>query len=276
MTRRLNVSLRSQAEQSWQARPFTGIELRGKTAVVLGMGGSALRGLSFGKPLVVQGERGFWELLTPETLDRFLWQGWYGVGSGTEAGRENLISILGFLLDNEQERAQLEVDVCTLHVDRRYAIGSHDANATRHHTRQVDLHNLTNLKLALHPVADRAVDALAYVLSSPRSRQQKVATSHHQQRELPPDGPRRDGPAPRGCGAEVHLGPRSGRTVSGHVFLPAAAEAASWCDGARLRARRPPPPARRRRRVGKVWAVRWLQTEWPRGYVSSRPDGNSA
>ncbi|BCW48489.1 glycosyltransferase [Arthrobacter sp. StoSoilB13] len=33
--------------------------------VVLGMGGSALRGLSFGKPLVVQGERGFWELLTP-------------------------------------------------------------------------------------------------------------------------------------------------------------------------------------------------------------------
>lgn len=75
--------------------------------VVLGMGGSALRGLSFGKPLVVQGERGFWELLTPETLDRFLWQGWYGVGSGTEAGRENLISILGFLLDNEQERAKL-------------------------------------------------------------------------------------------------------------------------------------------------------------------------
>lgn len=75
--------------------------------VVLGMGGSALRGLSFGKPLVVQGERGFWELLSPESVDRFLWQGWYGVGSGTEAGRENLISILGFLLDNEQERARL-------------------------------------------------------------------------------------------------------------------------------------------------------------------------
>lgn len=75
--------------------------------VVLGMGGSALRGLSFGKPLVVQGERGFWELLTPETLDRFLWQGWYGVGRGTEAGREDLMSVLGFLLDNEQERARL-------------------------------------------------------------------------------------------------------------------------------------------------------------------------
>jgi glycosyltransferase involved in cell wall biosynthesis len=75
--------------------------------VVLGMGGSALRGLSFGKPLVVQGERGFWELLTPETLDRFLWQGWYGVGNGTEVGMENLTSILGFLLDNGHERAQL-------------------------------------------------------------------------------------------------------------------------------------------------------------------------
>ena len=49
--------------------------------VVLGMGGSALRGMAFGKPLVVQGERGFWELATAESAPMFLRQGWYGLGS---------------------------------------------------------------------------------------------------------------------------------------------------------------------------------------------------
>ena len=49
--------------------------------VVLGMGGSALRGMAFGKPLMVQGEGGFWELLTPESAPMFLRQGWYGIGS---------------------------------------------------------------------------------------------------------------------------------------------------------------------------------------------------
>src|SRR4029077_20107783 len=35
--------------------------------VVFGMGSSALRGMAFAKPLVVQGEQGFWELLAPST-----------------------------------------------------------------------------------------------------------------------------------------------------------------------------------------------------------------
>ena len=48
--------------------------------VCLGMGGSALRAMAFGRPLVVQGEHGFWELLTPDSVERFLWTGWYGVG----------------------------------------------------------------------------------------------------------------------------------------------------------------------------------------------------
>ena len=47
--------------------------------VILGMGSSALRGMAFGKPLVVQGERGFWELLTPDSASVFLRDGWYGV-----------------------------------------------------------------------------------------------------------------------------------------------------------------------------------------------------
>ncbi|VXB29917.1 Glycosyltransferase involved in cell wall biosynthesis [Arthrobacter sp. 9V] len=78
--------------------------------VVLGMGGSALRGLSFGKPLVVQGERGFWELLTPRSLPTFLWQGWYGSGPGTAGqGHEALGVILRGLMDDEQLRNTLGV-----------------------------------------------------------------------------------------------------------------------------------------------------------------------
>ncbi|WP_144658828.1 glycosyltransferase [Paenarthrobacter nicotinovorans] len=75
---------------------------------VLGMGGSALRGLSFGKPLVVQGERGFWELLTPDSLQLFLWQGWYGSGPGSAGpGNAGLVSILGKLVQDEALRIAL-------------------------------------------------------------------------------------------------------------------------------------------------------------------------
>ena len=75
--------------------------------VCLGMGGSALRALAFGKPLVVQGEAGFWELLTPSSLDTFLWQGWYGVGSGQAGGASALRQVLFEILPAERLRADL-------------------------------------------------------------------------------------------------------------------------------------------------------------------------
>ena len=53
------------------------------------MGGSALRSLAFSKPLVVQGESGFWQLLTEATVDDFLWTGWYGVGADKTEGRDD-------------------------------------------------------------------------------------------------------------------------------------------------------------------------------------------
>ncbi len=52
--------------------------------IMLGMGGSALRAMAFAKPLVVQGERGYWRLLTPESLDFFLDKGWYWLGDGSD------------------------------------------------------------------------------------------------------------------------------------------------------------------------------------------------
>jgi glycosyltransferase involved in cell wall biosynthesis len=51
--------------------------------VVVGMGSSLLRGMAFGKPAVVIGERGFSEAVTPSTLPLFLRHGFYGVGDGT-------------------------------------------------------------------------------------------------------------------------------------------------------------------------------------------------
>lgn len=67
--------------------------------IVVGMGGSALRGMAFGKPLVVVGEEGFSDLLTPETAPRFLQEGWYGIGpgslgAGVPALRESLRRLL--------------------------------------------------------------------------------------------------------------------------------------------------------------------------------------
>jgi len=77
--------------------------------VMLGMGGSALRGLAFGAPLVVQGERGFWRLLTPESAPTFLDQGWYGVGSDVDsvAGVDRLAGILTDLLADPGARERL-------------------------------------------------------------------------------------------------------------------------------------------------------------------------
>lgn len=66
--------------------------------IALGMGGSALRAMAYGKPLVVQGEHGFWKTLTPDTLGEFLRQGWYGVGDGAE-GAAVLMPLLRELVD---------------------------------------------------------------------------------------------------------------------------------------------------------------------------------
>jgi len=75
--------------------------------ILLGMGGSALRSLAFAKPLVVQGENGFWRLLSDETVDEFLWTGWYGVGTGPENGPSALRNAIGPLLNDIDRRREL-------------------------------------------------------------------------------------------------------------------------------------------------------------------------
>jgi glycosyltransferase involved in cell wall biosynthesis len=89
--------------------------------VVLGMGGSALRAMAFGKPLVVQGEQGFWELVTPESAPTFLRCGWYGLGcdaDGRTAGAVRLRKILTPLLADPDVRARLGAFGRSLVVER--------------------------------------------------------------------------------------------------------------------------------------------------------------
>lgn len=76
--------------------------------IVIGQGGSALRGMAFGKPLVVIGEEGFSELLTPESAPVFLRQGWYGLGSGSfGAGVPALRMALERLVSSPELRCEL-------------------------------------------------------------------------------------------------------------------------------------------------------------------------
>lgn len=74
--------------------------------IVLGMGGSALRGMAFGKPLVVQGEAGFWKVCNENTAPIFLAAGWYGLGDGSP-GDAQLRSALASLLPSPAVRRQL-------------------------------------------------------------------------------------------------------------------------------------------------------------------------
>lgn len=87
--------------------------------VLLGMGGSALRGLAFGTPLVVLGERGFSELLTPDSAPTFLRQGWYGQGPGSLGkGVSALAEALRLLVTDPARRAELGAFGRTLVITR--------------------------------------------------------------------------------------------------------------------------------------------------------------
>ena len=66
----------------------------GAADIVLGMGGSSLRGLAFAKPLVVLGEQGFAQPFTPATAAWFLKHGMYGLGPGLDPAADPLVDHL--------------------------------------------------------------------------------------------------------------------------------------------------------------------------------------
>jgi hypothetical protein len=74
--------------------------------IVLGMGSSAQKGAAFGKPVVIQGEKGYWEVLTPATLPTYLRQNFYGIGDGSD-GAPRLARILTDLAGDRLRWAEL-------------------------------------------------------------------------------------------------------------------------------------------------------------------------
>ncbi|MBY6004239.1 glycosyltransferase [Salipiger bermudensis] len=86
--------------------------------VVLGMGGSALRGLAFAKPVVVLGEQGFALTFGPETAARFERTGMFGSG-----GTISLAEEIGALAGNGPLRRELG------RFGRNYVVAHHGLEA---------------------------------------------------------------------------------------------------------------------------------------------------
>lgn len=75
--------------------------------VVIGMGGSALRGMAFGKPVIIVGEQGFAALFAPETADSFLYHGIYGVGRQECQDSSALMDCIQLVAGRREEFAAL-------------------------------------------------------------------------------------------------------------------------------------------------------------------------
>jgi L-malate glycosyltransferase len=72
--------------------------------IVVGMGGSSLRGMAFGKPVIVVGEQGFSAPFNPATAEDFYQRGMYGRGD-SDPGNARMIEHLRRLAESPVERA---------------------------------------------------------------------------------------------------------------------------------------------------------------------------
>jgi len=76
--------------------------------IAVGMGSSALRAMALGRPLLVQGERGFWRVADSTSLPGFLARGWFGEDAGSAAAADRCASELARLIRmSPSERAGL-------------------------------------------------------------------------------------------------------------------------------------------------------------------------
>lgn len=74
--------------------------------IVVGMGGSALRGMAFGKPAIIVGLGGFSEPMTPETAESFFYKGIFGKGDGSP-GNDRLAANIRALAEHPERRTAL-------------------------------------------------------------------------------------------------------------------------------------------------------------------------
>jgi glycosyltransferase involved in cell wall biosynthesis len=70
--------------------------------LVLGMGGSSLRAMAAGKPVIVQGERGFSRVFEPGSREYFLRHGLWGIGDGIDNAPRLAAQVRELLADGER------------------------------------------------------------------------------------------------------------------------------------------------------------------------------
>jgi L-malate glycosyltransferase len=86
--------------------------------VVIGMGGSALRGMATGKPVIIVGKNGFAAKLDAQTQDDFLYKGMYGSGDGTDAALEDAVRRLAL---DASLRAQ-DAEIAARFVEQHFSL----------------------------------------------------------------------------------------------------------------------------------------------------------
>jgi glycosyltransferase involved in cell wall biosynthesis len=116
--------------------------------IVLGMGGSALRGLSFGKPVIVLGEGSFSRVFSPETSSYFLRHGYHGVEFDDMSGTD-LAEQIGSLLDPETRGTLGDFGAST--VRERYSL-----EVATDRLEQMYVHALASPRKTLHRWGDAA------------------------------------------------------------------------------------------------------------------------
>jgi len=113
------------AELGRSAVTFTGALLDPRAAyaaadIVVGMGGSSLRGMAFAKPVIIVGEKGFSATFAPDTEQMFYYRGMYGTGTGNPSN-ENLIENIRKLADKPENLRALG-DFSRQFVHRHFAL----------------------------------------------------------------------------------------------------------------------------------------------------------
>ena len=96
------VARTTNTELGREAVIFTGAMVDPRPAyaaadIVVGMGGSILRGMAFSKPVVVVGEQGFSKPLYPENAESIYYKGMYGLGDGDPDNERLLADVSGLL-----------------------------------------------------------------------------------------------------------------------------------------------------------------------------------
>jgi len=92
--------------------------------IALGMGGSVLRAMAFGKPCIVQGEHGYFKVLDRHSAREFRWHGFYGIGDGG-TGEDVLVRELRSLMADPVRRkanAEFALELVRRHYSLQHAL----------------------------------------------------------------------------------------------------------------------------------------------------------